>query len=139
MTTFTRESSLLAPVSGYLRRKGFSRQREELQFFEHSIDLYGLCPRREATTAIELKLFRWRRALQQALIYQLCADYVYIALPRDSVSAVDRESLTEHGVGLISVSPRLRCRIVLEAQTSPHVLSSYREFYHTILKERGTE
>ena len=139
MTAFTRESSLLAPVSGYLRRRGFSRQREELQFFEHSIDLYGLSPRREATTAIELKLFRWRRALQQALLYQLCADYVYIALPSDSVPAVDQVSLTEHGVGLISVSSGPRCRIVLEAQKSPHVLSSYREFYHTMLKKRGAE
>ena len=134
-----KESHLLAPVSGYLRRKGYSKQQEELQFFEHRIDLYGLSPKQDATTAIELKLIRWRRALQQALLYQLCADYVFIALPSDSIPAVNQDQLAEHGVGLISVYPGPRCRVVVEAEKSPHVLSSYREFYQVMLGERGNE
>lgn len=118
-----------------MRRRGYSRQHEELQFFEYSIDLYGLSVRDATTTAIELKLHRWARALQQAILYQLCADFVYIALPTATIASVDIPALKEHGIGLIAVAPGPRCTIVLDAQPSHVVISRYRDFYVGLLRE----
>lgn len=136
MKAFRKESELLAPVSGHLRRRGYSRQHEELQFYDHSIDLYGLSIRDNTTTAIELKLYRWTRAVQQAMLYQLCADFVYIALPTATIANVSLPALKEHGIGLIAVAPT-RCSIVLPAKRSGFVLDRYRDFYRGLL-EKGT-
>lgn len=134
MKSFTKESALLPPVAGYMRRHGFSRQQEEMQFFDYSIDLYGFSKRDGKTTAIELKLERWTRALQQALIYQLCADLVYIALPAEVIDRVEQVSLAKHGIGLIAVLPT-RCTIVLDAIPSSVIIRSYRDFYIHLLQD----
>lgn len=134
MTSFARESALLSPVAGYMRRRGYSRQCEELQFFEYSIDLYGLSIRDATTTAIELKLYRWSRAMQQAIIYQLCADFVYVALPTATIANVQLSAFSEHGIGLISVAEGPRCTIVLDAKPSRVVVESYRKFYTGLLR-----
>ena len=64
MPTFDKESALLMPVQGTLRRRGYRRQRTEVQFFEYSIDVYGYDARNKATIAVELKLTRWTRAFE---------------------------------------------------------------------------
>ena len=116
MPIFSRESALLEPVGGSLRRRGYRRQCSEVQFFEYSMDLYAYAPAKEATTAVELKLHRWMRAFQQGLVYQLCADFVYLALPMRAAERVDRRLLAQHGLGLIGVHPEPRC-VVLSLRT----------------------
>lgn len=136
MPTFRRESALLEPVRRNLRRRGYRRQRPEVQFFEYSMDLYGYAPAKNTTTAVELKLHRWMRAFQQGLIYQLCADFVYLALPMRAADRVDRPLLAQHGLGLIGVHPGPRCIVLLEARQSTVVMPSYRDFYVRLMQEQ---
>jgi hypothetical protein len=135
MQTFETESSLLDPVRGTLRRRGFRQQRPEVRFFDYSMDIYGYAASQGMSIAVELKLRRWMRAFEQALIYQLCADYVYMALPHAGARLVDLSLLAEHGIGLICVKPGPRCAIVLPAAPSKVIDSEYRKFYIDLLKE----
>jgi hypothetical protein len=134
--TFRKESALLEPVRGSLRRRGYRRQLPEVQFFEYSMDLYGYAATKNMTTAVELKLDRWMRAFEQAMIYQLCADFVYLALPIRSAARVERPLLERYGLGLIGVQSGPRCVVLLDAQQSTVVMPSYREFYIRLMQEQ---
>ncbi len=129
MATFCKESALLAPVQRSLRRRGFGHQQDEVQFFEYRIDLYGYAASEQTTVAVELKLSRWKRAFEQALVYQLCADYVYLALPWQAAKRVEVPLLEEHGLGLIGVQPGPRCIVLCPAQKSNVTMPDYRDFY----------
>lgn len=137
MPTILRESALLDPVRGSLRRRGYRRQLPEVQFFEYSMDLYGYAATKNTTTAVELKLSRWTRAFEQALIYQLCADFVYLALPMRAAERVERPLLEQQGLGLIGVHPGPRCVVLLEARQSTVVMPSYRDFYVRLMQEQA--
>jgi hypothetical protein len=132
-TSIKREHDLLAPVSGFARRKGYRFLHTELPFFEYRIDLYGFSRPTGETIAIELKMTDWRRALYQSLIYQLCSDYVYIAVPLMNARRVDLSTLEAYGVGLIVIDESLRCHIDLEARKSAEVREYYREPYMELL------
>ena len=108
-----------------MNRKGFRWQERELPFYEYRIDLYGYSRPTRMTLAIELKLHDWKRALQQTLIYQLCADLVYAALPRRNVAPRVLSSFREAGLGIIAVDDYRRCRVVLNPLRSCEVLEQY--------------
>jgi hypothetical protein len=126
-TRFSKEAALLQPVERFARVKGFSLQKVELPFYEYRIDLYGFSLKKDATVAIELKLNDWRRALEQAMLYQLCADLVYIAMPARATRRVDHAQLRSHGVGLIAVLETGRCSCVLQAAKHSEVRHYYRQ------------
>jgi hypothetical protein len=125
-TKFYKESQLLEPVARFAKRKGFCLQKVELPFYEYRIDLYAFSRKNNATVAIELKLNDWRRALKQSLLYQLCADLVYIAMPESSVKRVVRAELQRNGVGLIAVLESGGCSCVLQAKEHAEVRQFYR-------------
>jgi len=128
------ESSLYRPVATYTRNRGFRWQRPEVQFYEYRIDLYGFSRRDNLTVAVELKLKDWRRAFQQTLIYQLCSDLVYVAVPYKTSLRVDTALLHAHGIGLVAVGDSGRCQEVLRATQSHVVRQHYRSEYIDILK-----
>lgn len=119
---------LVKPVTRYVAGRGFTRLEFELQFYESRMDLYGFSRKLDLTVAIELKLFKWKQALKQALLYQLCADLVYVAVPNETVQRIDVELLRTNGIGLIGVSA-VRCREILAPITSALVRPHYRDFY----------
>ncbi len=125
-TKFSRESQLFGPVARFARREGFVLQTAELPFYECRIDLYGFSRKNDATVAIELKLNDWRRALEQALLYQLCSDFVYIAMPESSARRVDRAELHSNGIGLIAVLTSGSCSCLLPAREHSEVRQFYR-------------
>lgn len=132
MTEFKREALLLEPVSKYIGRKGFRLQRSEVPFYEYRIDVYGVSPSRQGarrTVAIELKLDKWREALRQAIIYQLCADYVFIALPLSVCKRVKIVELEKYGVGLLAVRGNGQCSVLLDATISESLNMTYRNSY----------
>jgi hypothetical protein len=137
MHTFLEEASLLQPVSGSLRRRGYRQQQDEVQFFEYSMDLYAYSAKTHRTTAVELKLYRWMRAFEQALVYQLCADFVYLALPIAAATRVELPLLQQHKLGLIGVQPGPRCVMLLAPQQSTVVMPNYRNFYIRLMQEHG--
>jgi hypothetical protein len=98
----------------------------ELPFYEYRIDLYAFSRKANATVAIELKLNDWRRALIQTMLYQLCADLVYIAMPERSARRVDKSELESIGIGLIAVRDSGRCTCILAAKPHTEVRLTYR-------------
>lgn len=133
---FRFELALLDPVCASLRRRGYRWQRPEVQFYEYRMDIYAYDPAKKRTAAVELKLCRWKRAIQQAVIYQLCADFVYIALPVRAADRVDRSLLAQHGLGLIGVHSGPWSVMLLEAPQSTVVMPSYRDFYVDLMQEQ---
>lgn len=132
--SFDKEALLLRPVEGYLYRQSFRWQRPELQFYEYRIDLYGFSRVRNLTIAIELKLKNWQRAFEQALIYQLCADLVFIGMPASSIRRVDLDLLGQHGIGLLAIDDNYRCRQILSSAHSAQTQPDYRNAYIELLK-----
>jgi hypothetical protein len=125
-TRFSKEKQLLKPVAKFAQEQGFSLQEHELPFYEYRIDLYGFSAHHNSTVAFELKLTDWRRALEQALLYQLCSDYVYIAMPERSAGKVDVAELRSQGIGLISVLESGDCSCLLPAAAHAEVRQFYR-------------
>lgn len=128
----------MKPVAKYARQQGFCLQEHELPFYEYRIDLYGFSTRRNSTVAFELKLADWRRALEQALLYQLCSDYVYIAMPERSAGKVDTAELSSQGIGLISVLESGDCACLLPAVAHAEVRQFYRSMQIEFLKESAS-
>lgn len=133
MITYQLEKELLSPVSRYVHRKGFRWQQTELAFYEYRIDLYGFSRKDSSSIAIELKLRNWRRALEQSIIYQLTADYVFAALPRKVISKEVCNEYAILGVGLIGVGNTGRCTQVLAADRSNDVRDQYRQHYISLV------
>jgi hypothetical protein len=129
----TKEADLLGPISAYTRRQGYTRQSAEVQFYDYRIDLYGFSKPTGRTIAIELKLHKWQRAIEQALVYQLCADFVFIAMPASSIARVDLEAVARHGIGLIAVGTN-RCRLEVAARQSEEIREHYKRYYVELLK-----
>jgi hypothetical protein len=116
-----REERLLAePVKHLLHMAGYITKCEA-HFLQYSIDVYGAGTDHDDTVAVELKLDAWAKAIRQARVYQLCATYVYIALPAYNVHRVDKEQLRNLGIGLITVEERgsrMTARRVVQADVS---------------------
>ena len=128
MKIFEREHLMADPVIRYFASQSYTRHECELQFYDYRMDVYGFSSHLGLTVAIELKLFKWRRALKQALPYQLCADLVYLAMPQDNIHPVDLSELQYHNIGLIAVGME-GCREILPAGRTFLVQPYYRDFY----------
>jgi len=137
-TRFSRESQLLDPVARFAKLKGFCLQTAELPFYEYRIDLYGFSSERNVTIAVELKLADWRRALDQAMLYQLCSDLVYIAMPEKSAKKVNMTELRDNRVGLIAVLESGACSCVIKALEHDEVRECYRSAQIDFLKDNAS-
>ena len=126
MIDLTKESSLLVPVTKYIKKRGFRLYVSELPFYQRSIDIYGFSKTTDKTIAIELKLHKWKKAIDQSLLYQLCSDEVYIAMPKKFVGRVNLELLEKYGIGLISVSEDGKCQKMVEAKQSSVLRIEYK-------------
>ena len=131
--TPTRESMLLPLVQAHFRRQ-YSISETEVPFFDHRIDLYGYSRRTMKAVAVELKLRDWRKAFRQALVYQLCSDYAFIAVPRVTARRVDVDALEAHGVGLLAVTDK-RCYETLPARLSTVLNPAYKARHAALVAE----
>lgn len=134
MESFDREAAMFDPIASYVRRKSFRWQERELQFYEHRIDLFAFSRVLALTIAIEMKLTRWRRAVEQAILYQLCADRVFVAMPESRIDRVDTSLLCRFGLGLLAVKPSGHCREVLVPKQSLVMRPHYRDTYIDLLQ-----
>ena len=93
--------------------------------------------RRHITTtiAIEFKISKWRKALQQASKGRSFAEYKYVALDEDHLSpALENQKLfREDSVGLISVGSDGSC----EVRLAPRRGSPYSKLYKWKLNEQS--
>jgi hypothetical protein len=103
MSSRIAEKTLRRPVKRFLKRHGCPRSLAELRFFDRGIDIYALSEQGQQSYAVELKVVNWQKALRQAAIYQLCADFCYVAMPVEHTTKVDLEGFRNAGVGLLAV------------------------------------
>jgi hypothetical protein len=128
------EKHLYRPVSRFFGAQGFGLQYPEMGFYEYRIDLFAFCGKRNQTIAIELKLTKWKRAFEQAALYKLCSDLVYIAVPETTVRRIDSFLLRAHGIGLISVGKKGDCKEIISASQSDLMRLSYRDTFIRVMK-----
>ncbi|MDR2408357.1 MAG: hypothetical protein LBE13_09655 [Bacteroidales bacterium] len=126
MRTARYESELTDCVKYYLNEKGYDSQKEELQFFEYNIDIYCYNWKLNKTISIELKVHNWKRAIDQVSFYSLCSDYVYIAMPEETIHRIDRTKLEPKGIGLICVQKNGYCTELIIPQISQELRSNYK-------------
>ena len=126
MLDFSKEQQLYKPVRRYFKNRSYSIQSIEVGFYEHSIDLFALSKSKKETIAVELKLKNWRKALQQTLIYQLCSDFVCVAMPKENIKQEAINEFSKFGIGVIAIYPSGYCRSLLEPFKSSVVRKKYR-------------
>lgn len=99
------EADLRPPVRAYLEARGYT-VRDEVWINGRIADLYAYEDGDEPV-AVELKLTNWKKALRQAVAYQLGAVHTYIALPVVHVAKILRQAsaLRSRNVGLLGVAP----------------------------------
>ena len=112
------ESKLLHFCRQYFIDQGYLTQ-QEVPFLLKVADLFCFNEDSGECIAVEVKVRNWRRALEQALVYQMMADQVYIALYIEHAKSVDRNLLQSKSVGLLTIDAFGEVTIILEAPNSP--------------------
>ncbi|MGB2798287.1 MAG: hypothetical protein WBC82_00315 [Dehalococcoidia bacterium] len=112
------EAKLQGYCATYFNKQGFLT-REEVPFLFKVADLFCFNEETGECIAVEVKIKNWREALEQALVYQMMADKVYIALYEDNIKAVDCGLLTSKSIGLLRVNGSGKIAVILEAFSSP--------------------
>lgn len=73
----------------------------EVPLLGRSVDLAIMLD--DEVISVEFKLKNWRRAISQAKDHRLGADYAYICMPRERISAAVIEAVRKGGIGLLTV------------------------------------
>ena len=110
VSKMVREKTLLNRVEKYFRNKNF-HTCTEVPLLNNSIDLVAYKKDFSKIIAVEVKVMDWKRALQQATLYKLCAHQVYVAMWQKFLHRADLDPLSDLGIGVISVDGHAR-RIV---------------------------
>ncbi len=106
MSLFYQESELIKPVSDYFRNKGY-KVRYEIRIGFCRADIVAF--KDDKTTAVELKLRDWKKAIIQAKNYQLGSNFVYLAIPLSRAYNILRKAehyLKKEGIGLLIVNEK---------------------------------
>lgn len=106
MYPFYRELELIKPVSDYFIKQGY-KVRYEVKIGFCRADIVAF--KDDESTAVELKLRDWKKAIVQAKNYQLGSDYVYLAIPLCRVYNVLRKAeyyLKKEGIGLLIINEK---------------------------------
>ena len=115
------ESDLVDLLEVSLNNRAFVTARE-IKMLSKYIDIIAYNPVDDEVIAIEAKLSKWRRAVQQAMTYRLCADRVYIAISNDFSHRVDNDLLKKCGLGLIVCDEKkVYTKLKAERVNAPHV------------------
>src|SRR3990172_12781445 len=74
---------------------------------------------KDVVVAVELKIHDWKQALKQAVMYQLAADYAFVAMPFETAFTAYRHRwrFEDDGVGLLAVRGE-EVRVLLEPEAS---------------------
>lgn len=108
------EVALVRRLEWFFRDLGYVAAKE-VPVSTRLVDLYCVDPESGTTIAVEAKLSDWRRAIRQATVYKMAADFVFIALPQRAISGECMSACTAAGIGAIAVPRRGRARFVLRA------------------------
>jgi len=128
------EIELFPAVEQYYQREGYTVERE-VPLRKRVIDI--ICQNDEEIIAIEVKVQNWKKALRQAIIYQLCANRTYVALCRKFSSRVKLDFFFRYGVGLIEIDGSIDIKI--ESKRNVALNPFYQEAIIQCLEKRRLE
>lgn len=109
------ESTLFAPLQNYYENKECT-VFSEVPMLSRKIDLVSVNSDLSEIIAVEIKVNKWKNALQQALAYRIAADKVYVAIWYEYIHRVPIDLFNKFGIGLLSVNGVVEKK--LEAQKS---------------------
>jgi hypothetical protein len=123
MHPFYLEIELFNPVELFLKQKGFHIKRE-IRIGYCRADIVGF--KNNIVISVELKLNNWKKAIVQAMNYQLGSDYVYIGSPLQKIHYILRKyelKLLKEGIGLLSINEKTKnVSIIIKAKKSKRML-----------------
>lgn len=128
------EIELFPVVEHYYQREGYNTERE-VPMRNKVIDI--VCQNNEEIIAIEVKVRNWRKALRQAIIYQLCANRTYVALYHKYSSSVKSHFFLRYGVGLIEIDGYIDIKI--ESKKNVAINPFYQEAIIQCIERRRFE
>lgn len=120
------EIDLFPPVEHYYQTGGY-RVKREVPMKNKVIDI--VCQDDEEIIAIEVKVRNWKKALKQAIIYQLCANKTYVALYHKYSRCIKKQLFLRYGVGLIEIDGS----IIIKIESQKNV--ALNPFYINIINE----
>ena len=129
-----REIDLHFYIARYFKHKSFTFQEEEFYFYERKIDVLAYSQKNELVVAVEAKLADWKKAFRQASLYQLCSDFVYVAMPRSKFESINREQFKERGIGFLAIYESGRCQELINPSRHTGLRSYHRD---SIIKRIG--
>lgn len=128
------ETEVTEPVIAYLQEKNF-KTFTEVPILKNRIDIVGVKPSSDEILAVEAKVRKWRKAIQQALVYRLCCHKVYVALWHKHLHAVRIKVFVERGIGVLSVDGDVE--VVQEPKLSGCIHDSLIGKLENYLKSKG--
>jgi hypothetical protein len=131
------EETLRQPVWDYFNDKNFSVFNEP-RLFSRGIDI--IAKRRNVVIAVELKVQRWRRALQQAYMDLRVSNYAFVALPESKWERINRKIYLDaynYGIGLLSVNGDVSQ--IMRPAPSKRIQPKLRRRFLTNLQKMGQE
>lgn len=101
------------------------------------VDLAMMSKSSNRVIAIEAKVKDWKRALRQALNYQLAADESYVAISKNHAGSIDQDRFRRLGIGLIVIDLEARkADIAVPARQSTRKEENYATLMKAHLAER---
>lgn len=111
-------------IKKWLSKDGYTCY-SEVPMLSRLIDVVGIHQRNETIIAIELKLSAWKKAMSQAMVYRLVADYSYIGMPTNAIRNVEIEKFKDFGIGIIEIDDNIKIKV--RAIKSNNIHKSIRE------------
>jgi len=102
MLSYFPEVFVQRALATHLYSRGY-QVREEVLFGSSRFDIIALTGTR--VVGYEVKMGSWSRAMNQADIYQLCCDEVYLVIPSVRLNASIEDRCVARGLGLITIGP----------------------------------
>lgn len=125
------EVELFPAVEQHFKREGYNVERE-VPMRNKVIDI--VCQSNKEIIAIEVKVRNWKKALKQAVIYQLCANKTYVALCHKFSNCIKTSFFIRYGVGFIEVDESID--IKMESRKNVALNPFYQEAVIKYLEKR---
>lgn len=97
-------------IKNWLSKDGYTCY-SEVPMLSRLIDVVGIHQRSETIIAIELKLLAWKKAMSQAMVYRMVADYSYIGMPANIIHNIKTEKFKDFGIGIIEIGDDTKIRL----------------------------
>lgn len=139
VTDKIKEEELFLPIKRLFPSREYLIKRE-ISFHGKSIDVLLMNRKSHRLIAIELKVNKWKKALRQAAVYQLCASHVYIALWHKHINDKNKKIIANYGIGIIEVrrlqNKSLQSKVLISPKQTALLNKQYAQLLRVNFKER---